>query len=639
MRRVLTADLGVGLAIIAGLGTVLAFDIYPETNTAEGAAYALVVAAAAYFGRRAVILAGIAGIVLAVAAPFFGAESEQPLFHLVSGRIFAVAVIALTTIALAHLLRTSREASEARQEVLTHQQALRKITRLALTADKPLKERLEIITEWTVSVLGVDRVGVGHVEEITGRFRFLDIWDKRLQRHMESSELPDCFPRDFTTLIENDLVTAAPDIHLSPKHCGSAPFFDRHSIVALLHVAAAYRSDVVASLIASSGARHDWNEREIVFAKSVAQIVALIFAMQDSERTLDRLDHVSQGVFVLSGAKTVYANKAARELAGVSAAGDLPELPFALSPFTAETDFHEVLLGARALDVYRTRLPDDEILVRIADVTDRNTALSEALRMEEQLKESAKLHAMGQMAAGVAHDFNNTLSAIMGFAQILSRKLAGAPEREFSDRILGVCKKGRGLIQEILGFARTASMERNPVDLRALLENDLDLIPGEESEPASLIVELPEDPLPVFGNAAQLLQLIQNLVVNAQHACEGIDGHITISAGRAGREGLGTLKNPGPHERILGGTQDGRPYCFLRVADNGHGIAADVMDRIFEPFFTTKGKRKGSGLGLVVVHGVVDSHNGCCHVRSEPGLGTVFTIYLPLHSEEAVAAE
>jgi signal transduction histidine kinase len=249
---------------------------------------------------------------------------------------------------------------------------------------------------------------------------------------------------------------------------------------------------------------------------------------------------------------------------------------------------------------------------------------------------------MGQMAAGVAHDFNNILAAIAGYAQGLQRKLEAMPlERNFADRILGVCKKGQMMTREILGVARTALVTRDEIDLSDLIANDIDEIQG-AVEGHSVVTMLPVgERLPVYGNAAQLSQLVQNLIVNATHACEGGEGRITVSAGRASAQELHALATAAhtAQERVLGVIAENRGYCFLRVADNGHGIPAAVFDHIFEPFFTTKGRSKGSGLGLVVVHGVVDSHHGCCHVVTRLGEGTAFTVYLPMCEEaETVAA-
>ncbi len=373
----------------------------------------------------------------------------------------------------------------------------------------------------------------------------------------------------------------------------------------------------------------------------MSHIVALLYAVHRSERTLAHLDLVSQGIFVENRTgKVEYANRAAREIGGGTESGHMPAVPFALDPLAEDCDRHQVRFNDRDLEVHRTRLPDGDVLVRFDDVTERNAAMAESKRMEALLEQSAKLQSMGQLAAGVAHDFNNILGAIMGFAQLLARRVAGrAEEAAFAERILRVCSKGKELTDEILAFARTSSVERMPIDLAQVVAGSPEVIPAETEGAARLTVLTPQERLSVSGNAAQLMQLIQNLVVNARHACEGNGGEVTVSAGRAERREVQQLiySSDGRNERLLGMPDAAREYCYVRVADNGHGIAPENLDRIFEPFFTTKGRRRGSGLGLAVVHRVVEAHGGCCHVRSETGKGTEFTIYLPLLQEAAGA--
>jgi len=634
-----------GVAIVLAAGLVFSLDVTPARAAADGAAYGLVLALAAYSGRRAVIAAALLSVFLTSLAPFLGAEGDETPFQILSGRLIGLLVIVLFTTVLLHLIEANTVIVAHEEEIAEHQQALRKITRLALAANKSLAERLQIITEWTVAVLGVDRVCVGRVEG--SDFHLVDAWDRRVLQHVRDHEPPACYEAEFRELIANDLVMATPDVRQSKCHETGIPFYEAHNIRSILHTAAAHRDEVVASVIITNEMPHDWSEGEIAFAKSVSQIVALIFALDHSERSLQRLDRVSQAIFVLNKEGRVdYANAAARHLAGAVEGSLPPPIPFALPPLAADKDHQELRFHGREYDIYRVRLPESETLVRVEDVTQRNEALAEAARMHEQVKESAKLQAMGQMAAGIAHDFNNILAAILAFAQGQARMQNAHPsdsnavERNLTERILGVCKRGKSLTDEILGFARTASVERSEMDLSELLGSDLDVVPVEGDNPATLTVLPPAEPLLMEGNGAQLLQLIQNLAVNAMHACSGGEGHIVISAGRASPEELRALRSLDgkPHERLLGVIDPARDYCFLRVADNGHGIPPAVMDRMFEPFFTTKGRSKGSGLGLVVVHGVVDTHNGCCHVHSKPDQGTVFTIYLPLISEAAIAA-
>ncbi|GAA0543237.1 signal transduction histidine kinase [Rhizomicrobium palustre] len=639
----------VGVGILLSSGFIFLLDMTPLRGAADGASYGLVIAAAAAFGARPMWWSAGLGAALTILAPFLGGEAQRPLPEIISSRVFGLVVIVVVAAMLQRMLGTRSEIAASDRELAAHQEALRKITRLALSSDKSLDQRLEIITEWTAGVMGHPRACVGRIEEGGQGFRFHDIYDQRVNRHLKGTEPPPCIENVYPSLLGNDLVSVAEDVMTAPDFQPGREYFARYNIRAVLHVAAAYRGDVVASLIISSPTPHAWSEREITFAKSVAQVVALIFALDYNQRTLERLDRVSQGIFVLGQDGAVeYANAAARAISPQST-GDVPLLPFVLEPLHAEKDDRAITLAGHDYELYRARLPGGEVLVRVEDVTARNAALAEAKRLEEQVKESAKLQAMGQMAAGIAHDFNNILGAILGLAQnqarLLEKKAAvsepdNAMERNLTERILGVCKRGKSLTDEILGFARTASVERTPLDLTQLLSTSLDVVPSDSETPATVSLALPKDALPVDGNAAQLLQLVQNLAVNAIHACEGEAGRIVISAGLAEHNELMVLKAHAlpPEERILGSIDPTRRYCYVRVSDNGHGIPAEVMDRIFEPFFTTKGRRKGSGLGLVVVHGVVDSHQGCCHVRSLAGQGTVFTIYLPMLTEAAIAA-
>lgn len=643
MRQYLTTDQLVGACIVIGSGIVFFLDMSPLKAAADGAAYGLVIALSASFGRRAVLWSVAWGAFLTILGPILGAERDEDLLQIFSGRILGLTIIILFAVVLLRMIAANMKIRQDREDDVVHQLALSKITRLALAADKSLIERFHIITENTAAALGADRACIAAITSSGEQCQIHNAFNRRTGIHASGGEPPACFREEFRELMANDYVCAAEDVELSPLHRNGLEFYRQRNLRAVLHIAAPFQGRLIGSIIISQARPHRWNEREITFVKSVAQIVALIFTMQDSQRNVARLDYVSQGIFVLNAAgNVVYANKAARELSGAVDAQSLPQLPFALSNFLGDTDHHDVQFDGREFEVYRTGLPDNEILIRIRDVTARNAALADAQSLQEQLKESAKLQAMGQLAAGIAHDFNNILSAIMGFTQALAHKLDAPSQLELSNRILGVCKKGRSLTEEILGFARTSKVERNTMDLRQILDTDLDVIPEGEGMPAMLEVDVPEEVLPVYGNASQLLQLVQNLVVNAQHACEGLreegkEGHIVVSAGRASRDMLHRLREPGSQARILGTVQETGEYCYLKVADNGHGIAPQVMERMFEPFFTTKGRNKGSGLGLAVVHGVVDSHHGCCHVRSVPGEGTVFTIYLPLYTDAAVA--
>jgi CheY-like chemotaxis protein len=158
---------------------------------------------------------------------------------------------------------------------------------------------------------------------------------------------------------------------------------------------------------------------------------------------------------------------------------------------------------------------------------------------------------------------------------------------------------------------------------------------------ASIDISIPEAPVLIRGNEAQIGQLINNLITNGLEAVQRSGGgRIKVHVSFASPEKVKSLGHIAKQasELLLGEPAADREYALLEISDNGHGITADVMRRMFEPFFSTKGRQRGTGLGLAVVHGVIKAHRGLCHVRSELGLGTVFSIYLPL-AEGAAALE
>jgi CheY-like chemotaxis protein len=233
----------------------------------------------------------------------------------------------------------------------------------------------------------------------------------------------------------------------------------------------------------------------------------------------------------------------------------------------------------------------------------------------------------------VAHDFNNILGAVRGFAGFLVQDLPErSAERGFADRIVAACDRGKDLVEQILAFARAKTVERGVVDLGILIKRNREFFSALLPEPLGLRLEVEDRPLPVFGSGVQMTQLITNLCDNARDALEEGGGTVEIAARQASIEEVARLKAgaSGADERVFGELKEAGAYCLLRVSDDGKGIAPAILDRIFEPFFTTKGRHRGTGLGLAVAHGVVESTGGLCHVRSDPGKGTVFSICFPL---------
>lgn len=288
-------------------------------------------------------------------------------------------------------------------------------------------------------------------------------------------------------------------------------------------------------------------------------------------------------------------------------------------------------------EVYRVVRPDGEIRwVRdrafpIRDASGRvyrivGTAedITEHRKLEDQLAHSQKMEAIGTLAGGIAHDFNNILSAIMGYADLVRLQVKGNPSVEANMLSLKQASlRAAALIRQILTFSRKGEHSRQTVQLEKVLEEPLALLRATLPATITFDIALAANLPPVLADVTQVHQVVMNLCTNASHAMSGRVGRlgvkldlVTLEAVQAGE--IGRLR-PGA-------------YLRLSVSDTGRGMSPTVLARIFEPFFTTKAPGEGTGLGLAVVHGVMQSHEGAVTVRSVPDRGTTFELFFPVQT-------
>lgn len=252
--------------------------------------------------------------------------------------------------------------------------------------------------------------------------------------------------------------------------------------------------------------------------------------------------------------------------------------------------------------------------------------ISERMRLEENLRQSAKMQAIGELAAGVAHEFNNMLTGILGYANMLRLTAEpGTAVHESARTIERAAQRAADLTRKLLGFARRGRSRRERVDLNDVIRDVITLLRQTLAENINVACEMNSDELVVTGDPGQLEQVLLNLALNSRDAMPA-GGELTISSGTVTFDLAGHMPEPD--------SLPGR-YAMLRVADTGSGISAEDLERIFEPFFTTRGQGRGSGMGLAMVYGTVRNHGGFTEVDSKPGQGAVFTVYLPQDVREA----
>ena len=252
--------------------------------------------------------------------------------------------------------------------------------------------------------------------------------------------------------------------------------------------------------------------------------------------------------------------------------------------------------------------------------------ITEHIRLEGQLRQSQKMEAIGQLAGGVAHDFNNILTAIMGYISILKMKMDGEdPLRPYVEHIESSSERAATLTRSLLAFSRKQIINPVPVDLNSVVQNLEKLLSRLIEDDIDFRCEPADEQLVVLADSGQIEQVLMNLSTNARDAMPD-GGHLCISTGLCELDAA-FVKSHGY------GTP-GR-FALLNVSDSGFGMDQKTKARIFEPFFTTKDTGKGTGLGLSMVYGIVKQHDGYISIYSEPGRGTTFKIYFPLADAEA----
>jgi two-component system, cell cycle sensor histidine kinase and response regulator CckA len=361
-------------------------------------------------------------------------------------------------------------------------------------------------------------------------------------------------------------------------------------------------------------------------------------ALQESEsRNRELIENSVYGVFRVSlNGSFLFANPALLRILGCTSLQVLQTLNFAADVFRFPEQYAKLVASSREkgpvssgetewrrkdggivhvklhLRHLRTRGAGEVIEGTVEDVTELRS-------LEHQLLHAQKFESIGLLAGGVAHDFNNVLGAILGWAELGYEESTSTPRTaERFMRIREQAERAAGLTKELLAFARCQELQPRPVDLNSLLQNlirFLDKVIGRDIE----MKVRPGVLRPIQADPVQIEQVLMNICLNARDAMpEG--GKLTIETEMEQVDEAFCRNYPQVNQGL---------YAVLSITDTGIGMSQEIRDRIFEPFFTTKERGTGSGMGLASAYGIVKQHGGFIHVFSEPWQGSLFRVYLP----------
>ncbi len=297
----------------------------------------------------------------------------------------------------------------------------------------------------------------------------------------------------------------------------------------------------------------------------------------------------------------------------------------ALIPIRAKSEIIGLLqLNSRSPDVFSPPIIDaiEDIAGHLGQALMRKQAEEEKDRLQSQLNQIQKIDSVGRLAGGVAHDFNNMLQVILGYVELAMRQMN--PDDPLYDDLLKVRKaaeRSSNLTRQLLAFARKQVISPRVIDLNETVEVSISLLRRLLGERIDLVWYPAPDLGPLLIDPSQIDQILTNLCINARDARPN-GGKLTIQTGTVSFDPSHCARNPA---HLPG------QYLLLSVGDEGSGMAPEILAKIFEPFFTTKEVGQGTGLGLSTVYGIVKHNRGFIDVASQPGQGSVFTIYLPCH--------
>ena len=372
-------------------------------------------------------------------------------------------------------------------------------------------------------------------------------------------------------------------------------------------------------------------------------------AQQERERLARAVEQTADTVLITDAAGTItYVNPAFEAITGYERSEAIGQNPRILRSGEHDAAFYGQMWATLAAgDVWSGRLtnkkkdgtlyledavispirgPEDEIVSYVAVKRD----ITEHVRLAEHVQQAQRVESIGRLAAGVAHDFNNMLSPILGYADLLLAQFPDSdPRRNQLEQIKSAAESSRDLVGQLLAFSRKQVLSVVPLDLGRIVTELAEMLRRSIGEGIKVAVEIEGEPAPVEADPAQIELVLMNLAMNARDAMPD-GGTLTVTV----KDAIVAADSHPEHPDLEPGH-----HVLLAVADTGIGMDEQTRAHIFEPFFTTKPRGKGTGLGLATVHGIVNQHGGSIYATSRPGAGTTFSIYLPPCAEKPLHVE
>lgn len=386
---------------------------------------------------------------------------------------------------------------------------------------------------------------------------------------------------------------------------------------------------------------NNWRARQHVdrLQEKETELRSALQTIQEKEQQYRLLvENANDAIYVAQNDRLVFCNTRTEKLLGLSR-DEITSQPFInfIHPEDRQivmTNFKNRILGDKIPSTYTFRIVTSEnttLTVQLNTVLiEWNQApaalcfvrdITDILKMEQQLIYSQKMESIGNLAGGVAHDFNNILSAVIGYTELAKAKLKEGPVVKDLEKVLVASDRAKQLVRQILNISRKTQHNLVPVEVNTVVQEVLKLIRSSIPSTITIRQDIEEKSGTILADPTQIHQVLMNLCTNAYHAMRKTGGVLAV-----------TLRqihiSEGDSMTRINQLKPGQ-YLELVISDTGHGIPRELLSKIFDPYFTTKGKNEGTGLGLAVVHGIVKNFGGHISVYSEPGKGATFNIYLP----------